>query len=267
MANLFFPQLSSGAIVQYPVKKTKVSRNIQNVLPDGSMILFADPNGWMLNWELTYNELSGSDIALLQSHFSSCAGPLHAFTFIDPTDNMLVSSEDLTKPAWLNQGGMAITSGAVDPTGGTGAFTITNTSQVAQAITQTLNVPAGYYYCLSLYASCPTPASLSLTRQGPTLSETNTVSVAAAWNRYVSRGELSDAGIGFTVGLALSAGQQIQIYGVQLEAQPAPSRYRPTNQSGGVYASAHWVSDQLTIAAQGLNQFSSTFSVETAILG
>src|ERR1700761_4806918 len=108
MANLFFPQLSSGAMVQYPVRKTIVSRNIQNLLPDGSVIAFADPDGWMLNWQLSYNELGSSDIGLIQAHFANCAGPFKAFTFIDPTNNMLVSSEDLTNAAWHNQGGMAI---------------------------------------------------------------------------------------------------------------------------------------------------------------
>jgi hypothetical protein len=267
MANLFFPQLSSGAVVQYPIKKTNISRNIQNVLPDGSMILFADPHGWMLNWELTYSELSGSDIGLLQTHFSNCLGPFHAFTFIDPTDNMLVSSEDLTNPAWLNQGGMAIAGNVADPIGGATAFTVTNTSQTPQSIAQTLNVPAGYQYCLSLYAACATQTTLTVSRQGPNMSHSDAISIGTLWTRLVSSGRLSDSGIGFTVGFTLSPGEQVHIYGIQLEAQPAPSRYRPTAQSGGVYPNAHWVSDQLLIAAQGLNQFSSTFSIETAILG
>jgi hypothetical protein len=267
MANLFFPQLFSGATVQYPIKKTKVSRNIQNVLPDGSMILSADPDGWMLEWELTYSELNSSDIALLQTHFSNCMGPFHAFTFIDPTENMLVSSESLANAAWLNQGGMAITGNVADPAGGAAAFTVTNTSQTAQAITQALNVPAGYQYCLSLYAACAAQTNLTLNRTGPNLSQADTVSVVPAWSRFVSGGKLSDSGIGLTVGLTVPPGAQVQIYGIQLEAQPAPSRYRPTAQSGGVYPNAHWVSDQLMITAQGLNQFSSTFSVETAILG
>ena len=267
MANLFFPQLSSGAVVQYPIKKINISRSVENILPDGSVILYADPSGWMLNWELTYSELNNSDIALLQTHFANCAGPFHAFTFIDPTDNMLVSSEDLTNAAWLNQGVMPVSGSAADPIGGTAAFTVTNTTQAPQSITQTLNVPAGYYYCLSLYACSSAQTSLTLTRQGPNVSQADVVSVGPTWNRFVSTGRLSDSGIGFTAGFALPAGEQVQIYGVQLEAQPAPSRYRATAQSGGVYPSAHWVSDQLTVIAQGVNQFSSSFSISTAIIG
>ncbi|HEX4809175.1 MAG TPA: hypothetical protein VH325_09610 [Bryobacteraceae bacterium] len=267
MANLFFPQLSTGATVQYPIKKTNTSRNVQNVLPDGSMILSADPDGWILSWELTYGELNSSDIGLIQTHFNNCKGPLHAFTFIDPTDNMLVSSEDLKSAAWLNQGGMAITKGVADPTGGTAAFTVINTSQATQSITQILSVPASYQYCLSLYAMCASQSAITLSRRGPSVSQTESISVGPAWSRLVSSGQLSDSGVGLTVGLTLSPGQQVQIYGIQLDAQNAPSRYRPTAQSGGVYPNAHWVADQLMISAQGVNQFSSTFSIETAILG
>jgi hypothetical protein len=180
---------------------------------------------------------------------------------------MLVSSESLRNAAWLNRGGMAIAGNIGDPTGGIAAFTIVNTSQTAQSITQTLNVPAGYQYCLSLYASCAAQTNLTLSRKGPNLSQADTVSVGAVWSRFVSSGQLNDSGIGLTVGFTVPSGAQVQIYGIQLEAQPAPSRYRPTAQTGGVYPNAHWVSDQLLIAAQGLNQFSSTFSIETAILG
>ena len=74
-------------------------------------------------------------------------------------------------------GGIAISPNVADPMGGVAAFSITNTSQTAQSITQTLNVPAGYQYCLSLYAKCATPTTLKLSRQGPTLSHTDIVSV------------------------------------------------------------------------------------------
>lgn len=254
-------------MVQYPVKKTSISRNIQNILPDGSVIALADPDGWMLNWELTYSELSSSDIGLIQTHFGNSMGPFHAFTFIDPTGNMLVSSEDLTNSAWLNNMGLTITANAADPFGGSAAFTVTNTAQAAASITQTLTVPAGFQYCLSLYAACISPATVTLTRQGPAAVQSNTFPVGTAWNRFISAGKLNDSGVGITVGFSLAAGEQVQIYGIQLEAQPAPSRYRPTAQTGGVYPNAHWASDQLTITAQGLNQFSSTFAIETPIIG
>src|ERR1700761_8140534 len=101
MASLFYPQLTSGAVAQYPIRKIRSVRTIKNVLLDGSMILFSDPDGAQLLWELSYTGLSDVDVQALQAHFNSCVGPFHAFTFIDPTDNMLVSSSDLTAAPWV----------------------------------------------------------------------------------------------------------------------------------------------------------------------
>ncbi|MBV9269065.1 MAG: hypothetical protein JO061_23040, partial [Acidobacteriaceae bacterium] len=69
MANLFFPQLLSGAVAQYPLRKTHQTRTVTNVLADGSMITFADPTAAKRIWQLTYSELTSADIGSLQQHF------------------------------------------------------------------------------------------------------------------------------------------------------------------------------------------------------
>jgi len=58
-------------------------------------------------------------------------------------------------------------------------------------------------------------------------------------------------------------GQQVTVYGLQLEAQLQPSRYRPTRGMGGVYSNAHWAVDELPVMAQAPNLFSTSFSIET----
>src|SRR6185437_12008933 len=78
MADLFFPQLSNGAIGQYPIRKTKVTRTVKNVMQDGRVISYADPNGAQLVWQLGYAALSFQDLDLLVAHFNSCQGRLHA---------------------------------------------------------------------------------------------------------------------------------------------------------------------------------------------
>ncbi len=119
MANLYFPQLTSGALAQYPIKKTRLVRTIKNVLPDGSMVLLADPGGARLLWQMAYTSLSTVDVGALQAHFEACVGPYHAFTFIDPTDNMLVSSFDLTATGWQTSSLIQLSAGMADPDGGT----------------------------------------------------------------------------------------------------------------------------------------------------
>jgi hypothetical protein len=265
MANLFYPQLVSGAIAQYPIRKVRTVRTIKNILPDGNMILFSDPDGARLVWELAYTNLSEGDAEALQTHFSSCAGPFHGFTFIDPTDNMLVSSSDLTGAAWLRPGLIQISPGAADPAGGNAAFVLTNAGQSNQEITQTLAVPSGYQYCFSVFVMSANASALTLIRRGSTLQQETSVPAGPNWTRVVSSGQLNDSGTAITVGISLAPGQQVQVYGPQLEAQIAPSRYRPTEQTGGVYANAHWAIEQLSITALAPDVYSTVLSIETSI--
>jgi hypothetical protein len=91
------------------------------------------------------------------------------------------------------------------------------------------------------------------------------VPVGSNWTRVASSGQLNDPGTGMTIGISLAPGRQVQVYGPQLEAQIAPSRYRPTAQTGGVYASAHWAIEQLSITALAPDVYSTVLSIETAI--
>ena len=249
MGNLFYPQLESGAVSQYPIKKTNLVRTVKNVLPDGSMILYRDPNGSHRVWQLAYTDLNSADVEALQVHFASTAGPFRAFTFIDPTENMLVWSSDLTSPPWQCPSLITLQAGLNDPDGGTGGFAATNAGQATVEIIQTLTVPSGYQYCLSLYATSPQPSQLVLTRRGQSSEESTTCPVGPTWSRLVSSGSLDDEGSQFTVAIALAAGQQVGLYGVQLEPQVYPSRYRSTASVGGVFSNSHWGVDQLTIQA------------------
>ena len=263
MANLFFPQLTSGATAQYPIQKTKVVRTVKNVLGDGGMLLYSDPYGTRLSWELRYAELSGADIQALQSHFTNCGGPFHAFTFIDPTENMLNYSTDLSASIWQKMNGLKIAAGDSDPLGGAGAFTLTNAGQADEEISQSFIVPANYQYCFSVYIRSEQPTTITLSRRGAVASENTTCNINPAWTRLISSGTLNDSADTFTIAIAISAGQQVQVFGPQLEAQIEPSRYRPTTAQGGVHANAHWGVNQLPIAAEAPNLFSTQFVIET----
>src|SRR5437764_10473109 len=109
MPKLYFPQLATGAVAQYPIRKMKLVRTIKNVLSDGTMILYPDAHAARLVWELSYTNLSMSEVEAIQAHFNTCVGRFHAFTFIDPTDNMLLSSSDLTTLPWQTSSPIHIT--------------------------------------------------------------------------------------------------------------------------------------------------------------
>ncbi|HSU33365.1 MAG TPA: hypothetical protein VLJ11_19210 [Bryobacteraceae bacterium] len=268
MGELFFPQLASGALAQYPIQKTRLVPTIKNVLLDGSMILASElnfnPHASRLLFQLSYSNLETADMQALQAHFEACLGPLRAFTFIDPTDNMLASSSDLTATGW-QRGAIQIVPGATDPNGDGEAFVLTNVSQASQGIVQTLAVPAHYQYCLSAYVTSTQAGSVVLSRTGTSASNSTVVQVGSSWTRVISSGRLNDGGTTFTAGLILMPGQQVTVYGMQLEAQLQPSRYRATRGMGGVYTRAHWAVDEFPIMAQAPNLFSTSFSIETNV--
>ena len=265
MGSLFYPQLSSGALAQYPIKKTRLFRTIKNILADGSMILLPDTGYSRLLWNLSYTGLSTSDTEALQAHFAACKGPLHAFTFIDPSDNMLVSSANLSNPAWQASHLVGVRGGMSDPVGRSSAFTLTNNGEASQEFVQTLVVPASFTYCFSIYVVSAEQAPVTLLRRGSSVTQLLTASAGPTWSRVSSAGQINDLGAQFTVGLSLSAGQQITVYGPQLEAQPAPSSYRSTAQISGVYANSHWAIEQLPIAATAPELYSVACSIETAL--
>jgi hypothetical protein len=269
MANLVFPQLSSGALAQYPIRKVTVIRTIKNILADGSMLVMADPGAGQLVWTLSYTALEPVDMNALQAHFEACGGRLRAFTFLDPTDNLLTSSADLTKPPWIIPTGMTIESQMPDPLGGTGAFYVTNSGSATQQIVQSLPAaPVSFQYCFSLYAASTSDSTCSLLRSatnGANIEQSDICRVGPQWSRISSSGVLNDTGVGLSVGISLAAGQGLSLFGPQLEPQFAPSRFRATYSSGGVYVNAHWAVPELVFTADAPNLFSTSFSIETSV--
>ncbi len=67
----------------------------------------------------------------------------------------------------------------------------------------------------------------------------------------------------FTAALEIGAGQQIQVFGPQLEAQIAPSQYRATAAKGGVYPKAHFTGDYLPVVAEAPSLFATSLTIES----
>src|ERR1700693_856221 len=146
-----YPQLTTEAYSQFPLRKQRRTRTVKNMAAEGSSIKLADPNGAITEWQLRYDGLSDAELSNLQQFFAAAEGSLNGFTFLDPAGNLLAWSEDLTNAVW-EPGPLLASGGSVaDPLGGSRAFHLTNSGEGAQSMTQTLNVPAGYIYSLSVY--------------------------------------------------------------------------------------------------------------------
>ncbi len=95
MTTLVYPQLETGALSQFPVRKTRRTRTVTNRAADGSTIKLSDPAGVTTEWTLTYSDLSDQEAASLRAFFEAAEGSLNGFTFLDPSGNLLAWSDQL----------------------------------------------------------------------------------------------------------------------------------------------------------------------------
>jgi hypothetical protein len=261
MADLFFPELISGTYAQYPIRKSLAIRAIRNMLLDGSVISAPDFAANRIVWNLSYVELSFSDCDLLRQFYQLCVGGLHRFTFIDPTDNMLRSSSDFNASDWQIPEAVEVQSAGLAQSVGYPAYRFTNTAQAGQLVSQKVSVPSGLQSCFSIYVKSSVESTIELIRQGQNTLDVRTCPVGPSWTRVISAGRLADSGGVLTAGLRLSPGQSISVSGAQLEPQLAPSRYRSSGR-GGVYTTAYFGSDSMSIRADAPDSYSVQVRVE-----
>ncbi len=244
---LAFPQLNSGACAQYAFERSRTRRNVRNVLPDGSNVIYRDSGAGLVKWSLPFAYLTDNEASAIQRLFDSTSGKLGCFTFIDPGANILAWSEDFTKPVWQRGPALQVTGGIADPRGTARAIRLTNTGQAAQRLTQIVPSPDSYTYCMSVYARSEGRSSATLIRSGSTESA-DTAVLTERWTRIVSSGALSGEGDHVAFSIELAPGAVVDVFGLQAEGQPAPSAYMCTTNAGGVYT-ARFDQDDLSIVA------------------
>lgn len=255
---LYYPQLLSGAVAQFPIARGESHRTVTNTTPDGSTVRSADSGFGSVRWQLSYSHLTQQESAALETLFESAQGKLNSFVFLDPTDNLFLWSSDLTNAAWTKDPLLTVGTGQADPNGGTNAFQLTNTGQAAQGIEQPLSAPSSLVYCFSLYASSAGGTSFSITASDMAEQISQPVTAGPGWSRVVLSGALPTLLPSITFGISLPPGARISVFGLQVEAQGAPSIYKPTTDRGGVYPNSRFDSDSLDLVATGVNQNSVT---------
>jgi|SRR5579871_318033 len=253
---LYYPQLSTGAVSQFPTVRQTSLRTVSNLLPSGDTIRMSDSGAGKVNWRLEYSNLSDAEWASLETLFDAVEGKLTAFTFLDPLDNLLLWSEDWTKPVWTADPLLHVSCGATDPNGGTGAVQITNIGQTTQRIIQTIAGPSWFQYSWSVYLKSAAPATTQMVLSATGQESMTQVHVTSSWTRVTQAGNLSLQEDGLSFGLQLPAGASIVAFGAQAEPQPAPGSYKKTTDLAGVYANTRFDSDTLTQITNAPNQHS-----------
>jgi uncharacterized protein DUF2460 len=242
-----FPQLQTGASVQYPIRKRRITRTVRNECVDGREVKLADPGGSSTEWQLSFSELTDDEMAALQQFYQDREGRLNSFTFLDPTDNLCAWSEKLDEAVWQKDPLLQVAGGVSDPFGTTRAFQITNPSGAPLRVLQTLNVPGSFYYCLSLWARSDATGTVSLVRGDQSAAR----NVYSYWQRlmFASQSQSTDETVAF--GIVIAAGGSVDVFGVQVEPQIGASPYKTTMSAAGVYANARFRDDALTVTMTG----------------
>jgi hypothetical protein len=260
---LYYPQLPTGSIAQYPITRNNIRRTVINSLADGTQIAMADPGAAAVRWTLSYSDLTAAELSALQQLFTSTSGRWNTFGFLDPTDNLLTWSEDLSQAQWEADPLLTISGSVPDPLAGTSAWQLTNTAQTNQGILQTLAIPSSNTYCVSAYVRASAPCSFDVVAN----SLQQTASAGLAWTRIVCPfSSMAETG-SLAVGFRLPAGSSIDVFGMQLEAQPDAGGYKKTRNMAGVYPNTRFDQDLLTNTATGTNQFRTTLKMVSNVPG
>jgi hypothetical protein len=242
----FYPQIGNGVVAQFPFRRTRHWRAITNQLESGELITLADTAGGQAAWTLRYEELTNVEAEALSGLFASAKGQFGSFTFIDPMVNLLGWSENLTNAGW-QAAELSIATGAADPLGTQRASTVSNPTEGPLALSQTPGISGDYVACFSAYVLASGAGTITLQRDG----QQTTASVGPQWRRVWLSGTGTSGAAQSTFSLMLSAGQAIRVFGLQVEAQPAPSVYRLTGAAAGIYEETYFADDQLTMTSTG----------------
>src|SRR5438876_2089386 len=248
-----FPQLLSGSIAQYPLRKRQLSRTVINQTRDGRTIKFDDPDAAGIEWELIFQALTDGELDTLQQSFSAAEGRLNAFTFLDPTANLLTWSEKLDESIWQGNTLLQLQPGVPGPAAAS-ATRLINTTAASIAIQQDVNAPGWFVYTFSVYARSDTPGNISLFRQAGTAMDERVFPLSANWSRFVSSGSLQTGADSITIGVTVGAGQTVDVGGLQLEPQPGAAPYKRSTSSSGVYSDTHFAEDAFVITTDAPNQ-------------
>lgn len=258
---LVFPQMTTGAVVLYPVTRQSALRTVVNTLSDGSTVIYSDPDAAQTMWEIQARGLTAAEWNAVEALFDAVAGQWRTFTLLDPAGNLFADSELLSSGAWTNGALIELTSGIRDPIGTTRATRAVNAGVTAESVGQALPVPGDYRYCFSTWAKTIGGSSVTLIASTTGGTVSTTFLLTTNWQWISISVNLAQSTVSVTFAAELAAGATVDLFGMQVDAQLAPSAYKMTGTNGGVYAGARFASDTLTVRAQSTDVYDATIRI------
>jgi hypothetical protein len=253
---LYYPQLSTGTLAQYPLRKRLQTRTILNECLDSSTVKLAAPAASEIQWDLNYAALSEAEWNAIAALFQAAEGRLQTFVFADPTGNLMRWSETLSSTVWQKDGLVQLTPGVSDTAGAARATRIANSGQVVQGLSQAITTAGWFQYCFSVYARSSTATTVTLTRSTANGAQSQTETLGPEWRRIESSGQIDGSAEEIVFGLEIPASGIVDVFGFQVEAQPQASPYKATTNQGGVYPQTRFVDDFISPIVIGMNDYS-----------
>lgn len=258
---IYFPQLQTGAAVQFPLQRTAHLRTASCDFADGTVTRVADPGARILRWKLEYRGLIDEEWAKLASFFQQTRGRLQTFCFLDPFENLLSWSADPAKPVWTVAPAIQISAGAEDVFGGSTGFVFTNNGATTQRISQRLDIPGSGQYSWSMYIRDASDASCKMMAESGDGGSWMDVPAASGWQRVSMPCSIPGTSQTLTFGIDIQRGVSIRVCGLQVDAQPNPAKVRATRSRSGVLPLSRFDQDQLTLTSAGLNDHATTVHI------
>ena len=257
---LRYPQLSTGAVAQFPFRRMAHFRTTTNELLNGESISYSDDGAESTSWQLSYTGLSDVERSALESLFVACEGRLTPFLFADPSGNLLLWSEKLDQAVWSRSPYLQVQAGVANPQGKLVASRLTNAAQVAQSISQDLVDVSSCDVQFSVWVRSSSPVAVSISLTGAGMTVTATGVARSAWSQIGCSGHAGTSG---TPGCSLSlpAGAVVDVYAFQANLGVNPTPYRATRERGAMYAKTFFSQDQLLVQSDGLDSSSANVSL------
>ena len=258
---LVFPQMMTGAVALYPLQRGRSRRSVVNTMRDGSAVVYADPDWAVKRWDLECAGLSELEWQAIEGLFDAVTGQLGTFTFLEPAGNLLAQSENFTAAAWDNGALIAVTEAIDDPFGGTSAARVVNSGPTAGDVAQVLAVPGNFRYALSVWVRASAAGSVELFASTVGGSQARTCALTTSWRRVEMPVGLELPTESITFGVRLSAGATVDVFGMQVDAQPGVGSYQKTGAFGGVHPDARFAQDVLIGRARGAEVFDAAIRI------
>jgi hypothetical protein len=262
-----YPQLNTACLAQYPLRILHRRRAVVNEAISGAKFSAVDAFVQALEWDLPYRGLSAAESTNLRALFEACEGRRGEFLFPDPCGNLLARSEQFDLAPWRSDPQLVWSGGMDDPMGGQGAMRVQNNSGVAQLFGQTVEVPASYEMCFSIWAKSSSAEEVVVRRTSGPESVSAAISIGGEWRRIETAAALSGTTVGVGLTVEIPGAAAVEFFGAQMDVQPYPSGYKRTLAQAGLYPAARFAQDELTIEADGFQTFATRVRVLARLAG